>query len=162
MRGKTLLTVVAFFVGLFAVVVPAISQQAPPESEKARQIVALFDRAAALLDSKGKSILPEFRKPDSEWRSGDFYLFITDLKGLELFNAAFPKFEGTDVSGLKDANGKLLQIEFVKTVQSKGSGWVDYMWPKPGQSQPSHKWGYVKAVTVDGDQAFVGAGFYPE
>jgi cytochrome c len=47
-------------------------------------------------------------------------------------------------------------------VQSKGSGWVDYMFPKPGQTKPSQKWSYVKAVNIDGTPGFVGAGFYPQ
>jgi len=133
---------------------------APPESEQAKQIVALVEKAAALIDSKGKSIFPEFRKTDSEWRTGDTYLFVNDLKGMVLLNPAFPELEGKDLSGRKDSNGKLFFLEFLKVVQSKGSGWVDYMFPKPGQSQPSQKWSYVKAVNVDGTPAFVGAGFY--
>ena len=148
--------------GLYGTVSPAFSQQSPPESEKAKQIVGLVDKAAALIDSKGKSVYPEFRKTGSEWRNGDTYLFVGDMKGVELFNAAFPKFDGTDVSGLKDSKGKLIIMEQIKTAQSKGSGWVDYMWPKPGQSQPSQKWSYVKAVSIDGKPGFVGAGFYPE
>jgi cytochrome c len=36
------------------------------------------------------------------------------------------------------------------------------MFPKPGQTEPSGKWGYVKAVNIDGVPGFVGAGFYPE
>jgi methyl-accepting chemotaxis protein len=147
--------------GLLGTISPALSQQSPPESDKAKQIVALVDKAAALIDSKGKSVFPEFRKADSEWRSGDTYLFVGDMKGMGLLNAAFPKLEGTDNSGIKDSNGKLIDVEFRKTVQSKGSGWVDYMFPKPGQSQPSQKWSYVKAVKVDGTPGYVGAGFYP-
>lgn len=42
-----------------------------------------------------------------------------------MLNAGFPKQEGTDVSGLKDVNGKLIVVELMKTAQSKGSGWVD-------------------------------------
>jgi len=133
---------------------------ASPKSEQAKQIVALVEKAAALIDSKGKSIFPEFRKTDSEWRTGDTYLFVNDLKGMVLLNPAFPELEGKDLSGRKDSNGKLFFLEFLKVVQSKGSGWVDYMFPKPGQSQPSQKWSYVKAVNVDGTPAFVGAGFY--
>jgi cytochrome c len=133
---------------------------ASPKSEQAKQIVALVEKAAALIDSKGKPIFPEFRKTDSEWRTGDTYLFVNDLKGMVLLNPAFPELEGKDLSGRKDSNGKLFFLEFLKVVQSKGSGWVDYMFPKPGQSQPSQKWSYVKAVNVDGTPAFVGAGFY--
>jgi len=50
---------------------------------------------------------------------------------------------------------------FIEKVKASGSGWVDYMWPKPGETQPSRKWSYVKAVSVDGAPALVGAGFYP-
>ena len=152
-----------FFVltGLLGVIPSAFSQQAPPQSERAKQIVALVDKAAALIDSKGKAAFAEFRTSGGEWMNGDTYLFSGDLKGTALFNGAFPKLEGTDTVGLKDTNGKLFVVELMNTAQSKGSGWVGYMWPKPGQSQPSQKWSYVKAVTIDGTPGFVGAGFYP-
>jgi cytochrome c len=159
MKIPFLITLVGLAVGL---TVPIFAQQqdtaAPPKSEQAKKIVALVEKAAALIDSKGRSIFPEFR--NGEWRTGDTYLFIDDLKGIVLFNSGFPKDEGSDFSGRKDSNGKLFVAEFLKVVQSKGSGWVDYMFPKPGQSQPSQKWSYVKAVNVDGTPALVGAGFY--
>jgi hypothetical protein len=39
---------------------------------------------------------------------------------------------------------------------------VDYMFPRPGQTALSHKWTYVKRVTLDGAPALLGAGFYPD
>ena len=134
MKFRLLLALVWLAIG-FAV--PTFAQQkdtaAPPESEQAKQIVALVEKAATLIDSKGKSIFPEFRKTGSEWRTGDTYLFVADLKGNVLFSGGFPKLEGTNLSSRKDSNGKLFVAEEVKVVQSKGSGWVDYMFPKPGQ-----------------------------
>jgi cytochrome c len=163
MKTIRLVTGLFMLAGLLGVTSSAFSQQAPPQSEKAKQIVALVDKAAVLIDSKGKAAFPEFRKSGSEWLNGDTYLFISDIKGMALFNGGFPKLEGTDTSGLKDSNGKLIVVELTKAAQSKeGSGWVDYMWPKPGQTQPSKKWSYVKAVKVDGAPGYVGAGFYPE
>jgi methyl-accepting chemotaxis protein len=153
--------VLPLLAGVFGAMSPAFSQQSPPESEKAKQIVALVDKAAALVDSKGKSAFPEFRKTGSEWWIGDTYLFAGDMKGMSVFNAAFPKLEGTDIGGLKDSNGKLIGVELMKAAESKGAGWVNYMWPKPGQSQSSQKWSYVKAVKIDGTPGYVGAGFYP-
>ena len=161
MNAKTLFTSSFVLAGLLSIASPAFSQQSPPDSEQARQVVALVDKAAALVDSKGTAVFPEFRKSGGEWRSGDTYLFLGDMKGVSLFNAGFPKLEGTDQRDLKDANGKMISVELMKAAQSKGSGWVSYMWPKPGQTQPSQKWTYVKAVKVDGAPAFVGAGFYP-
>lgn len=94
--------------------------------------------------------------------SGDTYLFVYDLKSNVLLNAAFPAREGTNTTGQKDANGKLFHHDFIQVAESKGSGWVDYMFPKPGQTQPSQKWAYVKAVKVDGVPSLVASGFYPE
>ena len=166
MNAKTLFARLFVLAGLFGISAFAFSQQSPPDSAQAKQIVALVKKAAALIDSHCplacRSAFAEFRKSGSEWRNGDTYLFVADMKGIALFNAAFPKLEGTDVSGLKDANGKLINVELMKVARSKGAGWVDYLWPKPGQTQPSQKWSYVKAVMVDGAPAYVGAGFYPE
>ena len=150
-----------FIVGAALGQINSASAQQPPDSVQAKQIVALVDKAVAELGSKGKAALDEFKTPNSEWRNGDLYLFGENLGGTVWINAASPKLEGTNVSGLKDANGKLFHVEMARMVQAKGAGWVDYMWPKPGQSQPSQKWSYVKATTLDGAQGYLGAGFYP-
>ena len=140
---------------------PAISQDAPPLSEQAKQTKALVDKAAALIDKNGKTAFTEFRKKDSEWFHGTTYLYAYDLKGNVLLNPAFPMREGTNVTGQKDARGKLFHDEIIKTAETKGCGWVDYMFPKPGQTEPSQKWAYVSKVTIDGVPGLVASGFYP-
>jgi len=65
------------------------------------------------------------------------------------------------VTGQKDAKGKLFHDEIIHVAETKGSGWVDYMFPKPGQTEPSQKWAYVKKVTMDGIPGLVASGFYP-
>jgi signal transduction histidine kinase len=139
----------------------ANSQQSPPASEQAKQIEAMVDKAALLIDKSGKAAFAEFRKKDDEWFHGTTYLFAYDLKGNVLLNPAFPAREGTNVRGQKDARGKLFHNEIIRTAELKGSGWVDYMFPKPGQNEPSQKWAYVKKVTVDGVPGLVASGFYP-
>ena len=159
MNEKVLLVGIAL---LFAAASPVFSQQSPPQSEYAKRTEALVNKAAALVDKDGKSAFVEFRKKDSEWFHGTTYLFAYDLKGNVLLNPAFPKREGTNVTGQKDAKGKLFHNEIIKTAETKGSGWVDYMFPKPGQTEPSQKWAYVKKVTVDGVPGLIASGFYPE
>ena len=139
----------------------ASSQQSPPNSEKAKQIEALVNKAAALVDTKGKAALSEFRERGSEWWSGDIYVFAYSPEGLVILNPAFPAREGRAYHGELDKKGKAFHDELLKTAQTKGSGWVDYWLPKPGQAEPSQKWSYVKAVKAEG-VALVGAGFYPE
>ena len=140
----------------------AWAQSAPPPSEESRQIEALVDKAAALIESQGKAAaFAQFRKRDSEWWFGNTYLFVYDRDMNVLLNPAFPAREGTNVHGQTDANGKPMHDEFMKVVRSQGAGWVDYVFPKPGESKPSRKWTYVKGVTLDGTPGLIGAGFYP-
>jgi cytochrome c len=147
---------------LLAATSPAISQQVPRPSAQEKQTEALVNKAAELIDKNGRAAFTEFRKKDSEWFHGATYLFVYDLKGNVLLNPAFPMREGTNVTGQKDAKGKLFHNEIIKTAETKGSGWVDYMFPKPGQTEPSQKWAYVKKVTMDGVPGLVASGFYPQ
>ncbi|WP_296654041.1 cache domain-containing protein [Paraburkholderia sp.] len=162
MIGKTLFTGILLLAGLFCSASPAFSQSSPPMSEAAKQTKALVDKAAGLIDSEGKAAFSEFRKKGSEWFHDDTYLFVYDRNANVLLNPAFPSREGTNVHGQKDANGKLFHDAMIQAAESTGSGWVDYMFLRPGQSQPSHKWTYVKAVTIDGIPGLVGSGFYSE
>jgi len=148
---------------MMAMVNPVIAQQSAPTSEKAKQIEVLVNEAAALIESKGKAAFEEFRKKDTQWFNGDTYLFVYDLNSNVLLNAAFPEREGTNTTGQKDANGKLFHHDFIQMAKSpKGSGWVDYMFPKPGQTQPSQKWAYVRGFNLGGVPSLVASGFYPE
>ena len=141
----------------------APAQESPPDSPQARQIVALVEKAAALIEARGKTAaFAEFRKEGSEWFDGERYLFSYDLKGNVILNPAFPKREGTNVVGQTDARGKKFHDAIIATAESRGSGWVDYMFPRPGQTTPSHKWTYVKRVSLDGVPGLIGAGFYGE
>ena len=115
----------ALLVGFTIVLAAASSvfaQQDPPPSEKAKQIEALVTKAAALIDKNGKAAFAEFRKKDSEWFHGDTYLFVYDLKANVLLNPAFPQREGTNMTGQKDAKGKLLHQEIIRVAETKGSG----------------------------------------
>jgi signal transduction histidine kinase len=162
MKGKALLFGIVLFGGLSGAAAPASAQSSPPSSEEAKQVEALVNKAAMLIDAKGKAAFSDFRTKDSEWFHGTTYLFVYDMKSKVLLNPAFPAREGTVVTGQKDANGKLFHDAMIETAATKGSGWVDYMFPKPGQTQPSRKWTFVKAVKIDGVPGLVGSGFYPD
>jgi cytochrome c len=155
-------TSAAITVAMMAISSSACSPQSPPASEHARRIETLVNQAAALVERRGKAAFSEFRKHESEWWFGDTYVFAYDQDLNVLLNPAFPKREGTNPRGEKDVNGKAFHEEFLKVARTKGAGWVDYMFPKPGQSQPSRKWSYIKAVNLDRTPGIIGAGFYPE
>ena len=138
----------------------ARADEGPPPSDQSKRIEDMVDRAAALVEQKGRAAFAEFRVRDSEWWFGNAYLFAYDDHLNVLLNPAFPKREGTNPSGEKDANGKMFHDEFLKTVRAKGAGWVDYMFPKPGQTQISHKWSYIIGAKIDGVAIVIGAGLF--
>ena len=150
-------------VATLALAAPAWAQNAPPPSQEAKQIETLVNKAATLIESQGKAAaFAQFRTPNSEWWSGNTYLFAYDQNLNVLLNPAFPKREGTNVHGQTDANGKPMHDDFLKIVQAQGSGWVDYVFPKPGQTKPSRKWSFVRSLKIDGTPDLIGAGFYPK
>jgi cytochrome c len=147
--------------GLMFVIVSVAFSADAPQSKEAKRIVALVDKAAALIESKGKSAFAEFKKKGSEWLTEETYIFIADLKGTILMHPANPELETKNLLDLKDANGKTFMREFVETAKNRGSGWVDYMWPKPGEKNPSKKSSYIKRAKMpNGEMALVGAGIY--
>ena len=132
-----------------------------PQSPEAKRLVALVDKAATLTESKGKTAFPEFKKKGSEWLKGETYIFIADMNGTILMHPANPELETKSIIDLKDANGKAFMREFIETAKTKGSGYVDYMWPKPGEKSPSKKLSYVKRTKMPaGEMVIVGAGTY--
>jgi signal transduction histidine kinase len=58
-------------------------------------------------------------------------LYAYDLEGNVLLNPAFPMREGTNVTGQKDAKGKLFHNEIVKTAETRDRDGSN-MFPKPG------------------------------
>ncbi len=142
---------------------PGLSATLEPQSEQAKRIKTLVDKAAALIERKGKDAFPELRKKGSEWYKGETYVFVDDMNGTALVNPPAPEIEGKKLIDMKDAKGKAFVREFIETAKTKGSGWVDYWWPKPGEDKPSKKISYIKKAKMpNGEMVIVGAGIYVE
>jgi cytochrome c len=77
MNLKALTIRILVLVGLLASASLSFAQESPPDSEKAKEIVALVEKAAALVATKGKAAFAEFKKPGTEWRHDDIYLLGT-------------------------------------------------------------------------------------
>jgi len=162
MKRKTLYSGILLFVGVIILLSPRISSSLEPQSEEAKQTMALVDQAASLLQSKDTEAFTEFRKKDSKWLKGDTYIFVLDMNGIQLFHAILPELEGKNVIDWKDVNGKPVNRDINEIAKMKGLGWIDYMMPKPGEAEPSKKMSYIKKVTVGEETFIVGSGFYTD
>ncbi len=74
------------------------------------------------------------------------YLWINDLNGVMIMHPIKPQLNGKDLLHFKDAKGKELFLEMVNVAKTKGQGFVDYYWPKPGSEKPVAKVSFVKLV----------------
>ena len=127
--------------------------------EKAFSVEAVDD-AVVLLRQMGPKAFNLLRDKTSEFVYKDTYIFIVDSAYTVLVDPAFPGEEGHNVYDYHDINGKYFFREFFQIANEKGSGWVDYYWPKPGEGKPSPKTSYVRKVTVRGVVYLAGTGIY--
>lgn len=68
--------------------------------------------------------------------------------------------EGQNMSSLVDVTGKPIGKMFIDIALSeKGEGWIDYSWPKPGETEPSTKETYIKGVAIGDQVLLVGSDF---
>ena len=122
-------------------------------------VVEQVNDAVDLLRSEGEVAFPMLRDRTTGFRFYDAYIFVLDPDGMMLVNVGFPDVEGSHVGALQDENGKLFVQEMLE-VESDGSLWVDYRWPKPGEETPSKKSSFLRRIEVDGREYIVGAGVY--
>jgi signal transduction histidine kinase len=123
-------------------------------------VVDMVDAAVGQLERHGKAAFPKFRDRTGPFLAKDAYVFVVEPSGVDLVNPAFPNLEGRNILDVHDTNGKLLVREMLGVVQKQGTGWVDYMWPKPGDNSSTQKSAYVRRANVDGSWVLVGCGVY--
>ncbi|MDP3290288.1 MAG: cache domain-containing protein, partial [Methyloversatilis sp.] len=90
--------------------------------------------------------------------NGEDYFWINDFGPRMVMHPTKPELEGKDLGGSKDPNGKALFLEMVAVAKADGAGFVDYMWPRPGSTDPVAKVSYVRAFAPWG--WIVGSGIY--
>ena len=134
----------------------AQQDQATPE-----EVVAKVKQAADQLAREGNAGLDDFRSRDSEYVWKDSYVVVQDCEaGQVVAHPISPELEGRDITTLTDETGQTFAQELCEAAQQPQGGWVEYMWPKPGEQEPSRKVSYAKAVA--GTPYVVLAGVYDE
>ena len=123
-------------------------------------VIDMVTDAVNRIEQLGEAAFPLFRDPTGPYIAKDAYIFVDDMNGVELVNPAFPNIEGKNLLALKDAQGKLVQQETLTLVRTSGHGWIDLMWPRPGESVPTQKSTYVSVANVKGQTYVVGCGVY--
>jgi signal transduction histidine kinase len=123
-------------------------------------VIDMVKDAVARIEQRGEAAFPLFRDPTGPFLAKDAYVFVVDPRGVEVVNPAFPNLEGRPLLDVKDTQGKKLVREMFAVVRTGRPGWVDYMWPKPGDSLSTRKSTFVSPAKVGNTWYLVGAGVY--
>ena len=175
MKHASRISAVFVCVALLLVASHARAQMSPDELAKASEAAAAasattkaspqmimnkVSQACSLLETEGKAAFSKFRGNDSEFIFAGTYIWVHDMEGVMRMHPIRYKMEGQGLIDMKDVNGKRFFAMMNDIAREKGSGWVDYLWPKPGEKDQSLKVSYVKKCKVDGEDLIVCCGIY--
>lgn len=123
-----------------------------------KDAIAMVDKGAALMKSKGKDeLLKRVAAKDPEFLQGSLYVDIRDLKsGIVLAHPVNPSIVGKDLTDVPDASGKKYRREIIDLAAAKGKGWVDYQYKNPTSGKIEPKTTYILRV----DDVVLEAGIY--
>jgi len=149
MIKKLLTTLVAFCVmglsgGAWA------SDFGSPEEAK-----AMLEKAVAAMQADEAGALAAFNAGADGFKDRDLYVFCGGADGNF---TAHPTLVGKSLKDLKDKADKALGEEIYATAKAGEITEVDYMWPRPGEQDPTAKVTYVTKV---GDQVCA-VGYYKQ
>jgi len=120
---------------------------------------ALVDAAVEHVKKVGaEQAFKDFTTDKAHWMKKDLYVIAFDMTGVMHANGVNEKMIGINHMQVRDPNGVMPTAEMARLVQTKGEGWVDYMWQHPQTKKMAGKSTYVKKlVNYDG---WVGVGIH--
>ncbi len=107
---------------------------------------ALLEKAVAAVKADEKKAIEDFNNPTGGFRDRDLYVFCAAAPNYNF--TAHPKAElrGTPLAALVDKKGKKLGEELIKAASEGKVAEVEYMYPRPGGTEPVEKVSYVTKV----------------
>lgn len=125
------------------VIILAVSASAI-EKEELLKVKTKMEEAAKYLSEKKEAVLPEFNDKNSRWLQ-EPYVTVVELNGLFLSHPN-PAMVGKNLLHLTDGKGKKFILEGANVANTRGRGWIEYWWNKPGEKEPAHKVSFVMKV----------------
>jgi hypothetical protein len=155
--SKILVVLVTLALFVFGLAYVAMGQ----EKATPQEIVKTVQDAAAALAKTGEPGLAEFGKKAAPWVWKDTYIFVLDCtKGVMAAHPMKPELVGKDILAMKDTKGNLFFGQLCEATNKPAGVWVEYWWPKPGQTGGFRKISYALKA---GDTPYVvGAGIYDD
>jgi len=150
--GLTVMTVLGLCLLAAIVLIGEKNQLLADRKDKIRSLVEVAHATASFYEKQAKAgvmSVDEAKKMAIDAVRGmrydkTEYFWINDFNSVIVMHPIKPELDGKDLSQFKDKNGKVIFVEFSKVAREQGSGFVDYVWPKPGLEEAVPKISYVK------------------
>jgi len=149
------------FLAMFALVLMFVSPAMSGENATEQECVTMCKKAAQMIIDEGlDAAIVALNDPKGPFVWKDTYIFLMESDTTILrAHPMKPALIGKNLIGMRDVNGKMFFVELSNYANSKaGQGWVEYMWPKPGEKKSSPKKTFI--YKVPGLKYAVGAGIY--
>ena len=131
------------------------------EYRDTKNLVKFVYDAAKILEQKGIKAFSHFNSNRKLYRLNNYYLYIYETNGTNIFHAGITEFEGHNLMDIQDLQGKKITNAVLEALENPNNphGWVHYTWWEPGKFFPESKSSCnVKVITPEGKELFVGAG----
>ncbi len=124
------------------------------EKKRDAEVKAMVERAVAMVKAKGlDATLKAINDLKGPFVKGDLYIFAMSLQNKRL--AAGSPYNRRLLGTVANKEFNRRMAELAKT---KGSGWMEYNWPKPKAKEPSPKRSFI--MRVPGQDVYFGCGYY--
>lgn len=130
-----------------------------------KDLVKFVYDAALMLEKDGMKSLDYFRNNRNLFNTKEYYLYIYDMNGTNIYHAGMKHLEGKNLRDITDKDGKKITQLILNALEDKNNphAWVHYSWWKPGKFYPVPKSScHFKVQTPNGKELYVGGGLnYP-
>lgn len=139
------------------VLVAAGQSIAASDTGTAEEAKAMLERAVAAIEADEKAALTAFTEGSDGFKDRDLYVFCGDATdGTVTAHGANSTLVGNSLRDIKDKAGKPIGEEFYSVAEEGEYNVVEYVWPRPGETEAVPKASYVTKI---GNQ-ICGVGYY--
>ena len=142
---------------LLGLLVAANEATAAGDTGTAEEAKAMLERAVAAIKEDEKAALSAFTEGSEGFKDRDLYVFCGDAAdGTMTAHGANSALVGQSLRDIKDKAGKPIGEEFYAVATAGEFNVVEYVWPRPGETEPSPKASYVTKANGQ----ICGVGYY--
>ena len=137
------------FVIVIALMVLAAANVHAEEAATPQEVYDMVKKATGVLESLGEEGLAAFNDPNGEFTWKDTYVQVYNCEARQVVGHPNPKVltYPPDVWwNTKDKKGNYLCQDLCEASKNPQGGWVEYWWPKRGETEASRKVTFIIQV----------------